>query len=110
MRDGAVAYSMMRSFGLGITDTDLAKIPIVADTQSMKDATSVCASNSLAKQTKGKILLQIQQHGEAWYVDPSKCRRIYMKDGDAAYQIMRYLGLGITDSDLEKIPSGSTDR
>ncbi len=105
MKDGSVAYEMMRSFGLGITDDDLNKIPISNTTDEIKDAASICNTNALANRLKGKILLQVQQNGEAFYVYPKNCRMIYMKDGVAAYQIMRYLGLGITNSDLEKIPS-----
>jgi len=29
-----------------------------------------------------------------------------MKDGDAAYQIMRFLSVGITDTNIRKIPVG----
>lgn len=105
MPDGTAAYGMMRSFGLGVTDKDLNQIPSVSDSQSMLSSPSACTSGSLASKLKGKILLQVQSHGEAWYVDPGKCRKIYMKDGDAAYQIMRYLGLGIKNIDLEKLPS-----
>ncbi|MBP9869059.1 hypothetical protein KBC59_00670 [Patescibacteria group bacterium] len=106
MKDGAVAYGMMRSFGLGITDADLGAIPSVSTSQEMLKATSVCASNAKASKLKGRIVLQVQAHGEAWYIDPQKCLRIYMRDGNAAYQIMRYLGLGIKNTDLEKLPSG----
>ncbi len=104
MKDGQVAYQMMRNFGLGITDTDLAKIPTVADTAAMKNSSSVCAANALANKLKGKILLQVQQHGEAWYIYPQTCRRIYLKDGAAAYEIMRFLGLGITNLNLALVP------
>jgi hypothetical protein len=104
MKDGATAYQMMRSFGLGITDADLSRIPAVDTTDVINGASSICASNSLANKLKGRILLQVQRHGEAYYVYPKNCRMIYMKDGAAAYGIMRYLGLGITDADLEKIP------
>ncbi len=103
MFDGTAAYEMMRSFSIGISDTDLAQIPKVQTTAEMNQATSVCGSNALANRLKGDILLQVQKHGEAWYVDPVKCRAIYLKDGDAAYEIMRFLGLGITNADLEKI-------
>jgi uncharacterized protein YkwD len=103
MKDGPTAYEMMRTFGLGITDSDLAGIPSVTDTTAMNNSSSICSSNSLANRLKGKILLQVQQHGEAWYVYPKTCRRIYMKDGAAAYEIMRFLGLGITDVDLSKL-------
>ncbi len=103
MKDGAIAYQMMRNFGLGITDTDLTKIPSVSSTSEMKLATSICSTNTTANRLKGKILLQVQQHGEAWYIYPKTCRRIYMKDGEAAYGIMRFLGLGITNKDLSLI-------
>lgn len=103
MKDGAVAYEMMRSFGLGITDVDLNKIPKMSSTEEIKNASSVCVVNSLANRLRGRILLQVQQKGEAWYVYPKNCRMIYMKDGASAYEIMRYLGLGITNADLEKL-------
>ena len=109
MSDGDAAYSMMREFSLGITDTDLAKIPSVSDTSEMLELESVCESNSLANRLKGEILLQVEQHGEAWYVYPDTCRMIYMEDGSEAYTIMRYLGLGITNSDLEDIETGELE-
>jgi len=108
MKDGPTAYDMMRTFGLGITDTDLSDIPSSATIDELKNSTSVCLSNSIANRLKGKILLQVQQHGEAWYVDVLKCRRIYMKDGAAAYSLMRFLGLGITSANLALIPIGSS--
>lgn len=106
MKDGAAAYEMMRFFSLGISDGDLAKIPQVANTTEMNESSSACASNALANRLKGEILLRVEQRGEAYYIDPVKCRAIYMEDGAAAYQIMRYLGLGIVNSDLAKIEVG----
>lgn len=106
MKDGSTAYSMMRNFGGGITDVNLKAIPSVATVDELKKTTSACLSGSTANKVKGKILLQVQQHGEAWYVDPVKCRRIYLKNGEAAYTLMRFLGLGITDVNLEKIKIG----
>ncbi len=107
MKDGATAYQMMRKFSLGITDADLAKMPSVATTADMKASASICAGNAFAAGLRGKILLQVQKRGEAWYVDPGKCRIIYMADGSAAYAIMRYLSLGITNADLAQIPVGT---
>lgn len=106
MRDGDVAYEMMRSFGLGITDFNLAFIPSVTSTSEMENVESICTTNSLANRLKGQILLQVQQLGEAWYIYPEKCYRIYMKDGAAAYETMRFLGLGITNFDLSQIETG----
>lgn len=109
MKDGETAYQMMRLFSLGITDENLAKIPAIANTNEMKETESICSSNELANQLRGEILLQVEQNGEAWYIDPEKCLRIYLKDGEAAYEVMRFLGLGITNTDLEKIPEATID-
>jgi len=61
---------------------------------------------NFANSLKGKILLQVESRGEAWYVNVDDGKRYYMKDGGAAYQIMRFLSLGITDSDLVSINEG----
>lgn len=107
MADGSVAYNMMRSFGLGITDKDLNAIPSVDDPATVKTKTTVCTANKLADSLRGKILLQVQQHGEAWYIHPDTCYRVYLKDGNAAYTIMRLLSLGISNTNLEKLPDGN---
>lgn len=98
MQDGPTAYEMMRSFGLGITDKDLNKIPA--------EGSNTKGDTTLINKLKGKILLQIQQHGEAWYVNPKDGKRYYLKDGNEAYRIMRIFSLGITNKDLRKITVG----
>lgn len=52
----------------------------------------------------GRILLDVQQNGEAWYVKPRDGTRVYMGRPDDAFRIMRQLGVGITNADLRKIP------
>jgi len=98
MKDGATAYEMMRKFGLGITNTDLGKLP--QENQRNNNP-------SLVNKLKGKILLQVQSLGEAWYINPKTGFRYYMKNGEAAYNLMRNYSLGITNKDLEKIPIGN---
>jgi hypothetical protein len=93
MKDGATAYQMMRQFGLGILNTDLEK--------------AQNGDRKILNQIKGKIVLQVQEHGEAYYVNPKTLKLTYMKDGDEAYSIMRFQSLGISDIDLETIPSGN---
>jgi len=34
-------------------------------------------------------------------------KRYYLKDGESAYQIMKKLGLGITNEDINKIREGT---
>ncbi len=146
LKDGTTAYSLMREAGLGISNVDLAKIPvgfedrfndtdtdgdgladklesglgtdpnkIDTDGDGVKDKAEILAGtnplgtgtlssdNSLVNRLRGRIVLQVQSRGEAWYIDPSDGKRYYMRDGEAAYQIMRFRSLGITDSDLSKI-------
>ena len=98
MKDGATAHQMMRNFSLGITNANLAKIPQEGGKNNYP---------SLVNSLKGKILLQVEASGEAWYVNPKNGYRYYMKDGAAAYSLMRYYSLGITNNDLRKIPEGS---
>ena len=98
LKDGDAAYEIMRYLSLGITNADLAKIP-----QSNSDNVG---NQTLVNQLKGKILLQTEQHGEAWYVNPADGKRYYLRDGNAAYQIMRNLSLGIKNDDISKIPAG----
>lgn len=66
--------------------------------------------NEVSAQTVGRILLQVEEHGEAWYVVPEIEQRYYLRDGDAAYEALRLFGLGITNDDLSKIPVGVEDR
>lgn len=67
------------------------------------------AANSLAEKFKGKILLEVESHGEAWYVSPSNYKRYYLGRPDDAFIVMRKLGLGITERDYfsfeKKAPS-----
>ncbi len=67
--------------------------------------TKVKIDKKLAERLKGKILLQVESHGEAWYVHEDG-KRYYMKDGEAAFNIMRFLSLGITNDNLSRIPEG----
>jgi hypothetical protein len=54
----------------------------------------------------GRILLQVEKHGEAWYVNPADNLRYYLGRPNDAFRIMRNLGIGISNQDLKKIPIG----
>lgn len=71
--------------------------------EEKKSATQV--DEKLVNKLKGKILLQVESRGEAWYVNPKNGQRYYMADGNEAYKIMRFLGTGITSKDLNKMKS-----
>lgn len=64
------------------------------------------ASTSMAKKLSGYILLQVESLGEAWYVNPTNYKKYYLARPSDAFKIMRELGVGITNQNLEKIPIG----
>lgn len=92
MRDGKAAYNIMRYFGLGATNIDIAKL--------LKN------DQVLINRLRGRIVLQVESHGEAYYVHPTNGAVYYLKNGEVAYELMRELSLGITNQDLNKIDIG----
>ncbi|MDD5109955.1 MAG: DUF2330 domain-containing protein [Patescibacteria group bacterium] len=58
---------------------------------------------AFAKLHAGKIFLQVQAKGEAWYVNPVDGKRYFLGKPDDAYAIMRNLGLGISESDFSAL-------
>lgn len=61
---------------------------------------------SLGKKFSGRILLQVEGHGEAWYINPSNQKKYFLGHPQDAFNLMRALGLGITNNNLNKIPVG----
>lgn len=94
------AYAMMRIFGLGISNMDLAKIPEVGSPQ--------VGDRRLRERLSGRILLQIEEHGEAWYIDPVSLQRHYLGTAKDAFRIMQELGLGISSEELNTIEDGGS--
>ncbi len=59
-----------------------------------------------AKRNKGKIFIQVEASGEAWYVNPDDGKRYFLARPEDAFKIMRKLGLGVKSEVLENIPIG----
>jgi hypothetical protein len=69
------------------------------------------SAGTLADRVSGRILLQVEDGGRAWYVNPVDKKRYSLGKPSEAFTVMRRLGLGITDKDLAEIPeagNGST--
>jgi len=143
------AFALMRKLGIGISDKNLAKIPIGMATNNYPDSDGdgvsdnledAIGTNKFNKDTdndgyndkieitngynplgsgkqpidkkftqinSGKIFLQVEKNGEAWYVEPVTQKRYFLGRPADALQIMRAFGLGISNTDLQKIPVGS---
>lgn len=86
----ADAFDIMRGLGLGIAHNTL---------QGYLNST-------FPSRLSGKILLDVEANGEAYYVYPDDLKGYYLGRPDDAFSIMRELGLGIANTDLRKIQVG----
>jgi len=71
--------------------------------------TPVLAETSLGEKLKGRILLSVEENGEAWYINPNNLNRYYLGRPNDAFNILKNLGEGISNEDLNKIPVGLID-
>jgi len=141
------ALALMRQLGIGISNENLAKIPvgfsannnldsdadglddnleIALDTDKDKKDTDadgyddkielasgynplgqekLAIDKKFTQNHAGKIFLQVEKNGEAWYLEPMTQKRYFLGRPGDAFQIMRTFGLGITNTDLESIPA-----
>ena len=83
----ADAFKIMRELGLGIKHNELEKY----------------LNSKFPKRLSGKILLDVENNGEAYYIYPEDLKGYYLNRPDDAFKIMREKGLGITNENLNKI-------
>ena len=86
----ADAFSIMRNLGLGIKHSELNNY----------------LNSTFPSRLSGKIMLDVEQNGEAYYINPNDLKGHYLNRPSDAFRIMRELGLGITNSDVRKIDVG----
>ncbi len=60
-------------------------------------------NNNFSSAQKGKIFLQVERNGEAWYINPADGKRYFLGRPTDAFQVMRNLGLGISNNDFGKL-------
>ena len=89
----ADAFSIMRNLGLGIKHSELASY----------------LNAKFPSRLSGKILLDVEQNGEAYYVNPNDLKGYFLNRPADAFKIMRELGLGITNTDIRKIDVGEIE-
>jgi hypothetical protein len=83
----ADAFSMMRKFGLGISNSDFAKFE----------------ANGAPSKFAGRIFIKVEDAGKAYYINPVDLKMHYLGRPDDAFNIMRELALGISNDNLRQI-------
>ena len=89
----ADAFSIMRNLGLGIKNSELNNY----------------LNTKFPSRLSGKIMLDVEQNGEAYYVNPNDLKGYYLNRPADAFNVMRNLGLGITNDDIRKIDVGEVE-
>ena len=86
----ADAFNIMRNLGLGIKHSELAGY----------------LNTKFLSRLSGKIMLDVEQNGEAYYIYPKNLKGYFLSRPSDAFKVMRDLGLGITNADIRKIGVG----
>lgn len=60
-----------------------------------------------AQRLSGRILLQVESHGEAWYVSVKDNKKYYLGRPDDAYALMKKLSLGISEQEFSSWAKGA---
>jgi len=69
-------------------------------------STTTRAEETFAKKLAGRILLQVESRGEAWYINPQSLKKYYLRNFSEALNLMKRLSVGISNNNLKKIPVG----
>ena len=92
------AFAIIKKLGIGISNANLAKIP--------RNGTNDKGEQVMMNRLKGKILIQTQSKGEAWYVHPVTGKRYSLGKPTDAFAMIKRLGIGISNANLNKVSSG----
>jgi len=84
----ADAFNLMRKLGLGVNHAYIKKYE----------------KGAFPATVSGKILLDVEDSGKAYYINPTDRKAYYLGRPADAFQVMRKLGLGISNDLIKKIP------
>lgn len=99
IRNGDAAFEFFKTNVTGILNRDIAKIPMYAGQPGNK---------VLVNRLRGRILLQVENKGLMWWVNPTNGVRYPIANGVAAYELMKKFGLPVSNIDLKQTPMNET--
>jgi hypothetical protein len=80
-----------------------------AETLAAEKALVKNVDAKLAQRLAGRLLLQVEKGGVVWYVNPEDNKR-YLVTMDNALNLFRSLSLGISEANLEKLPTPDSEQ
>lgn len=83
-------------------------VSTAATTGPVVNPAPASSGSSLASKLKGKILLQVEDRGQAWYVNPTDGKKYSLGLPVDAFNVMRQLALGVSNANfaaIEESPS-----
>ena len=89
----AYALEVMKKLGLGIKHEELSNY----------------LKNKFPERLSGFIMLDVEENGEAYYVDPKDLKGYYLGRPKTALEIMKKLSLGINNENIYKINIGKIE-
>jgi hypothetical protein len=84
------AFSLMRNFGLGISEENFKEF----------------SDSGVPTKYAGSILLRVEENGEAYYINPVDMKMNFLGRPSDAFFIMRDLALGISNDNIHMIEVG----
>ncbi len=66
-------------------------------------AGKLSVDTNFMKAQRGRILLQVEGKGEAWYINPKDNKRYFLGRPSDAFYIMRNVGMGISNTDFNSL-------
>ncbi|MFA6393885.1 MAG: hypothetical protein WCW25_03380 [Patescibacteria group bacterium] len=64
------------------------------------------AAEYFIERLSGRIILQVESRGEAWYLNPANLKKYRLGQQPDFFEAIKKAGIGITDADIKKIPIG----
>lgn len=101
------ASSFLQSLNSDTVQHDTIPVPLTAQkstqrSENSKELPPVANNKKLAAKLSGYILLQVEEHGEAWYVAPDIGARFFLGRPSDAFEVMRKRGLGVAHSVISR--------
>ncbi len=67
----------------------------------MSSLPSITKADNLGSRLGGRVLLAVESNGETWYVNPVSQQRYLLREHSDVLNVMRQLGLGISNNDFD---------